>query len=53
MRRLGFQDEFVIPNHVRDQDGNWQDMVIMRCNLEDLWREMETALEETDIRWHR
>jgi RimJ/RimL family protein N-acetyltransferase len=53
MRRLGFQDEFVIPNHVRDQEGNWQDMVIMRCNLEDLWREMEAALEETDIRWHR
>jgi RimJ/RimL family protein N-acetyltransferase len=53
MRRLGFHDEFLIPEHVRDQDGDWQDMIIMRCNLEDLWREMEGAFEDSDIQWHR
>ena len=53
MRRLGFHDEFLIPEHVRDQDGNWQDLIIMRCNLEDLWREMEGVFEGSDIRWHR
>ncbi len=50
-RRLGFKDEFLIPEHVRDQDGNWQDLIIMRCTLEDLWREMEEMFEQTD--WQR
>jgi RimJ/RimL family protein N-acetyltransferase len=53
MRRLGFQDEFLIPEQVRDQDGNWQDLIIMRCNLEDLWNEMEELFNHSDIRWHR
>ena len=53
MKRLGFHDEFLIPEHVRDQDGSWQDMIIMRCNLEDLWKEMEGTFEDSDIQWHR
>ena len=53
MRRLGFSEEFLIPEHVRDQDGTWQDLIIMRCPLEDLWREMESSFESTDWRRHR
>ena len=53
LTRLGFRDEFLIPKHVRDQAGNWQDMIIMRCNLDDLWQEMERALEASDWQWHR
>ena len=52
-KRLGFAEEYLIPEHVRDQDGNWQDLIIMRCNLEDMWQEMEALLEGSDIRWHR
>jgi RimJ/RimL family protein N-acetyltransferase len=52
-KRLGFKDEFLIPEHVRDQDGKWQDLIIMRCNLEDLWTEMEGLLEGSDLQWHR
>ena len=52
-KRLGFKDEFLIPEHVRDQDGRWQDLIIMRCNLEDLWTEMEGLLEGSDLQWHR
>ena len=52
-KRLGFAEEYLIPEHVRDQDGNWQDLIIMRCNLEDMWREMEGLLEGSDIQWHR
>jgi RimJ/RimL family protein N-acetyltransferase len=50
MQRLGFHEEFLIPEHVRDQSGQWQDMIIMRCNLEDLWQEMEAMFEYSD--WH-
>jgi hypothetical protein len=31
--RLGFRQEFVLPEHVRDLDGELQDLVIMRCEL--------------------
>jgi GNAT superfamily N-acetyltransferase len=48
-RQLGFKDEYLIPEHVRDQDGTWQDLIIMRCNLEDLWSEMEGMLEGADL----
>lgn len=49
-RKLGFDDEFVIPAHIRDQAGVWQDMVIMRCDLEKAWRKLEAAVDETDLR---
>jgi RimJ/RimL family protein N-acetyltransferase len=52
-RKLGFQDEFVLPKHVRDQAGEWQDMVIMRCNLEDLWQDMEGLTSTKDWALHR
>lgn len=32
-RRLGFREEFILPDHVRDLEGNLQDLVLMRCNL--------------------
>ena len=53
MQRLGFTEEFLIPEHVRDQDGEWQDLIIMRCNLDKLWTEMESLVEASDWRWHR
>ncbi len=53
MKRLGFKEEFLIPEHVRDQDGTWQDLIIMRCNLDELWNEMESLVEASDWRWHR
>ena len=53
MQRLGFSEEFLIPEHIRDQDGNWQDLIIMRCPLEDLWQEMESEFENSDWRRHR
>jgi GNAT superfamily N-acetyltransferase len=53
MQRLGFKEEFLIPEHVRDQDGTWQDLIIMRCNLDELWNEMESLVEASDWRWHR
>jgi RimJ/RimL family protein N-acetyltransferase len=40
-RKLGFHREVVMPDYVRDQSGEMQDMVLMRCDLEALWCEME------------
>ena len=52
-KRLGFHEEFLIPEHVRDQSGAWQDLIIMRCPLEELWRDLEHNLEDGDWRRHR
>jgi L-amino acid N-acyltransferase YncA len=52
-RRLGFKEEFFIPEQVRDQHGEWQDLVLMRCNLRDLWAEMEEWTEQFDANLHR
>ena len=51
-RKLGFRDEFTLPEHVRDRDGQWQDMIIMRCNLDDLWHDMEVLVEFSDFPRH-
>ena len=53
MQRLGFTEEYLIPEHVRDQSGEWQDLIIMRCNLDKLWQEMESLVEASDWRLHR
>jgi len=51
-RKLGFHDEFLLPQHVRDREGNLQDMVVMRCNLDDLWHDMENLVEFSDFPRH-
>jgi len=49
--RLGFHQEVVLPDYVVDLKGNKQDMIIMRCDLEAVWREMEDFLATGD--WER
>ena len=52
-RKLGFHEEIMLPNHVRDLKGKHQDMIIMKCNMKELWKEMETFYKISDIRVHR
>lgn len=52
LQRLGFDEEFTIPGHILDQEGHWQDMTIVRCNLEALWDQMETLLGHEDWKAH-
>jgi RimJ/RimL family protein N-acetyltransferase len=33
LRRLGFREEYVLKDYARDQDGQLQDMILMRCEL--------------------
>jgi L-amino acid N-acyltransferase YncA len=50
-RKLGFRDEGVFPDHVRDLKGKKHDLVVMRCDLEALWQELEEYL--TGMDWQR
>jgi L-amino acid N-acyltransferase YncA len=50
-RRLGFRQETVLPDSAVDPRGENQDMIIMRCDLEAIWLEMEDFLATGD--WER
>lgn len=50
-RRLGFHEEIVMPDYVKDLRGEKQDLIVMRCDLEGLWQEMQEYLAISD--WQR
>ncbi len=50
-RRLGFKDEAILPEYVRDVSGRKQDLIVMRCDLQALRGEIEDYLKDTD--WRR
>ncbi len=50
-RKLGFRREAVLPDYVVDLNGQKQDLIVMRCDLEALWKEMEHYLADFD--WQR
>jgi len=52
-RKLGFHEEIVIPDYVRDQMGKTHDMVIMTANMKDFWKELEHFYSNADWRRHR
>ncbi|NIM18807.1 MAG: GNAT family N-acetyltransferase [Candidatus Latescibacteria bacterium] len=47
-RKLGFHEEILLPEYVKDMKGHRQDMIIMRCDLEALWRELEHYIAAFD-----
>jgi len=49
--RLGFKEDTTLSEYVKDQSGSKQDLIILRCNLQVLMKEMEDYLAESD--WQR
>jgi len=50
-RKLGFHEETVLPDYVKDLDGHKQDLILMRCDLQALWSELEDFISTWD--WQR
>lgn len=50
-KTLGFHEELVIPDDVKDQTGKSQDLVIMTCNIQELWKELDQFYMDSD--WER
>ena len=48
---LGFHEELVIPDYVKDQTGNFQDLIIMTCDIQELWKELDQFYMDSD--WER
>jgi L-amino acid N-acyltransferase YncA len=52
-RKLGFQEEVLLHDYLKDVSGRMQDLILMRCDLEELWRRMEDYIERSDWRGTR
>ncbi len=50
-RKLGFREEVMLPDHVRDRSGITQDLIMMRCDLKAMWAELEDFFADFD--WQR
>jgi len=50
-RKLGFREELLIPDFVKDQEGKKQDLIVMTVNLKELWEELEESYRDSD--WRR
>jgi len=49
--RLGFREEALLPDYVRDLTGRTQDLLIMVCNVGDMWTELDHFYSDSD--WER
>ena len=48
---LGFKKQAEYPEYVKDQRGRKQDLIVMRCKLEELWQKLEDHMTGGD--WRR
>jgi RimJ/RimL family protein N-acetyltransferase len=51
--KLGFQEQVIIPDYVRDIKGKTQDMVIMTSDMKHFWNELEHLYKDSDWQRHR
>lgn len=49
--RLGFEEESTVAEFVLDNAGDRHDLVLMRCDVEKMWWELEAFFEQLD--WQR
>ncbi len=52
-RKLGFHEETLLPDYVTDVTGRKQDLILMRCDLDALWRELEDFIVTGDFQRSR
>ena len=50
-KRLGFHQEAVLHHYVKDISGTKQDLIVMRCDLEELWQKLGDHIVDSD--WQR
>jgi len=50
-RSLGFREDSLMPDFVKDIKGESQDLIVMTCDIKDLWKQLDRAFSESD--WQR
>jgi L-amino acid N-acyltransferase YncA len=49
--RLGFREESMLPDFVVDLQGGAQDLIVMACDVKELWKQLDRTFSESD--WQR
>lgn len=49
--RLGFRDDSLMPDFVKDIKGESQDLIVMTCDVKQLWKQLDRMFSESD--WQR
>lgn len=52
-RKLGFHEETLLPDWVKDSTGRKQDLILMRCDLKALWNKLEDFIAGRDFQRSR
>jgi len=47
-RKLGFREELMVPDYLRDLTGATQDMVLMAADMQEFWKELEHFYQVSD-----
>lgn len=50
-RRLGFREESMMPDFVKDIQGSSQDLIVMACDVKELWEQLDRTFSESN--WKR
>jgi acetyltransferase len=50
-RRLGFREDSMMPDFVKDLQGGSQDLIVMTCDVKELWKQLDRTFSESD--WQR
>jgi L-amino acid N-acyltransferase YncA len=48
LKGLGFHQEAVLHDYVKDISGTKQDLIVMRCDLEELWQKLGDHFDDSD-----
>ena len=49
--KLGFLEQHIIPDYVKDLDGKAQDMILMMADIKEFWKELDHFYQDDD--WRR
>lgn len=47
--KIGFKEDVILKDYVKDISGKKHDLVLMRCDLDGLWKEIEDYFHEGDV----
>ena len=50
-RRLGFHEESILPDYVKDRSGEVQDLIVMTADMKEFWNDLESFYHGAD--WER
>jgi ribosomal protein S18 acetylase RimI-like enzyme len=47
-QKLGFKQEYLMHNFAKDLNGRRQDMIVMTCEMDNMYKELEQLFQDTD-----